>query len=226
MEDFVCKIKGFAKNHHKSDSSGHSFLHIKRVYDMAMLIASDYPQADLLILQLAALLHDVDDYKLRDGKDALVPSYLKSLGLNTDLIDKVLNTIDCASYSENLEHKAEDIPLEAKILADADRLDVVGAVGIIRTVLYGVKVGEPLFLPEYFPNYHLTKEEYRDASRKEAHGIAHLFEKALELSFYTDKGREEGERRKCFLRTFLRQFFTETGNIDWIAFMDKQYPEE
>ena len=79
MSGIVEKALIFAKACHDGDSSGHDFEHIRRVLTNAEKIAAETPEADVEIVRLAAILHDVDDYKLNNG-EARADGFLREAG--------------------------------------------------------------------------------------------------------------------------------------------------
>lgn len=90
----------FVKKTFQDDRSGHDYFHTLRVYRMAANIASQ-EHADLLTVQLAALLHDVDDIKLSPethaNKDRAV-SFLRSHGVPDPMIHSICAIIDQVSF--------------------------------------------------------------------------------------------------------------------------------
>ena len=128
----------------KDDNTGHGFDHVMRVYNNAIQIAlfEGMTDIDLEVLCLGALLHDVDDPKLFDTKDNYnARKFLNSQkDLNPNKIDKIIEVINGVSFSKNKDKKPKTT--EAAIVQDADRLDAIGAIGIMRAVSYSVTHGK------------------------------------------------------------------------------------
>ena len=127
----------FVKKTFNDDFSGHDYFHTLRVYKMATKIA-EQENAILTIVQLAALLHDVDDIKLSPetyaNKDRAV-TFLRDHDIAEEMIKTICNIIDEISFKGTDTITPETI--EGKCVQDADRLDAIGAVGIARTFAYG-----------------------------------------------------------------------------------------
>jgi|TARA_B100002003_G_C14002379_1_gene483863 uncharacterized protein len=117
----------------------HSFKHTERVYNLAMKIAKN-EKVDLEILKAAVLLHDVARLKevnkeiechAEEGSK-MASSILKKHKFPYDKIDDVIHCIKVHRKLRMIEPKT----IEAKILQDADRLDITGAIGIMRIASY------------------------------------------------------------------------------------------
>ena len=104
-----------------------------RVYRLAIQIA-EQENADMLIVQLAALLHDVDDVKLsletHETKRNAV-RFMKNSGVDDKVIASVCKIIDEVSFA-GIDSVVPST-IEGKCVQDADRLDAMGAIGIART---------------------------------------------------------------------------------------------
>src|SRR5688572_20595204 len=116
------------------EGSGHDWFHIERVRRTALAIAAE-EQADPFVTELAALLHDVADWKFSGGDHEAGPrqarQWLQSLGAPPDCIAQV-----CVIISE-LSFKGAGVETPMQTLAgqcvqDADRLDAIGAIGVAR----------------------------------------------------------------------------------------------
>lgn len=215
MNATIKKTYDFAFLIHNGEKSGHDFRHIERVFDMCLFLAQDYPNTDLEMLQISALLHDVDDYKLNSKGVDRVGEFLRTLCFNEEKINRVKKIISLSSFSngmgKDMRELSAALPIEAKMLSDSDKLDAMGAEGIIRTFNYGNKVGQPVFLPDCLPRKNLTIEDYRSDKRNDAHSIAHFFDKLLKLKdmMFTEKAKIMAQQRHEFMLSFLREFFTE-----------------
>lgn len=120
MEVILQDTQDFARQYYASDHSGHDFSHIQRVYSNACELLKSYPEANAFVVKMAALLHDVDDYKMHtDGQVTL--RYLQQAKVDPELIAQILRIIGCISFSKSGSHPSFD-DLESKILSDADKL--------------------------------------------------------------------------------------------------------
>lgn len=189
------KAMDFARSVFAGDASGHDFDHTLRVYHMATRLALE-EGADLQIVQLAALLHDVDDRKLSpetyEGKLRAV-SFLKENGVNEEKIAEIVDIISRISFSAQLPPPES---IEGKCVRDADRLDAMGAIGIARTFAFGGSRGRRLHDPD---------------GRDPESSVQHFYDKLLLLkdSMNTATGNRLAEERDGFMRRFLEQFYGE-----------------
>lgn len=191
----INKAMEFAKAIFAGDASGHDFDHTLRVYHTATRLAIE-EGADLQIVQLAALLHDVDDRKLSpetyEGKLRAV-SFLRENGIEEEKISKIVDIISRISFSAQLPPPES---IEGKCVQDADRLDAMGAIGIARTFAFGGSRGRRMHDP--------------DGVDKNA-SIQHFYDKLLRLkdTMHTATGRRLAEERDRYMRQFLEQFYCE-----------------
>ena len=198
----------YVKNAFKDDHSGHDAFHTLRVYKMAMRIAQR-ENADLTTVQLAALLHDVDDVKLSPettaNKDRAV-AFLREHSVSEDRIKTICGIIDEVSFkgTDSVVPKT----IEGQCVQDADRLDAIGAIGIARAFAYGGSHHRVMHDPDIEPKMHMTAEEYR---HHEATTINHFYEKLLMLSemMNTATAKEIAKRREDYMRAYLSEFLDE-----------------
>ncbi len=135
-----------------SARGSHDWDHTERVLELCLRIGRR-EKADLEVLRLAAVLHDIG----REEEDksggtlchgargaALAAEILKRHGIEKETIARVVHCI--AAHRFRGRHRPET--LEAKILFDADKLDSIGAVGIGRAFLFAGEVGARLHDPD------------------------------------------------------------------------------
>ncbi|WP_379133991.1 HD domain-containing protein [Paenibacillus sp. sgz500958] len=195
-----------------ADTTGHDWWHSDRVRNTAGVIA-EMENADRLVCELAALLHDVADEKLNDSKEAgldKVSGWLSSHLDNQEQTSHIMNIIGTMSYSGGGGQPMAT--LEGRVVQDADRLDALGAVGIARVFAFSGAKGRPLHIPGLPPRDESLKEEYRDYSKGTA--VNHFYEKLLKLkdSMNTSYGRTIAEERHAFMLSYLEQFYKEWGS--------------
>jgi len=200
-----------------SAEAGHDFAHAERVWQNAQLIAED-EAVDLLVVELAALLHDVADAKFHDGDEevgaTIADEFLQGLDVLPSISSHVCQIIRHMSFKGGNEISAFN-SREMQVVQDADRLDAIGAIGIARAFNYGGFKGRPFFDPSIIPNLGMDKITYRKSTSPT---INHFFEKLLILKdrMHTVKGTEMAEVRHSFLLEFLDRFFDEVGcNREW-----------
>lgn len=204
------KTKEFVKKTLEKDGSGHDFWHIYRVWKMAKRIAEE-EKADLFTVELAALLHDIADWKYHDGDLSVGPKvareFLESINADEKTIAHVCDIIGSVSY-KGAGVKGIMKTLEGKIVQDADRLDAIGAIGIGRTFMYSGNKGQPMHIPGKMPVMHQSAEEYIKGNTTT---INHFHEKLLLLKdrMNTKAARKIAEGRHRYMEEFLDKFMKE-----------------
>ncbi len=192
----------------EQDASGHDWWHIHRVWQLAINIAK-HEKADLFLVEMAALLHDLDDWKLKAQHDKTERSrqWMEKLGIENKVIDQVEAIIAEVSF-KGAGVDTTPQSLEAQVVQDADRLDAIGAIGIARTFAYGGNKNRQIYDPEIKPEYHIDFESYKKTN---APTINHFYEKLLLLKdrINTNYGKKLAEERHKFMKLYLDQFFKE-----------------
>lgn len=209
----------------KDERSGHDWEHIRRVLCNAKTIAACEPAADRTLVDLAALLHDVDDPKVtgkpRGASSENATVFLCDAGADENLVAKVRDVIKGIGYRSSLSGNGPQT-LEQKIVSDADKLDAMGAIGIARCFVFTGKSGRPMFAPDIRPRAHLDAAAYADMCRADNTGINHFFDKLLKLKDHmaTETGRRMASDRNETMIRFLKDFFEEQGENDWVTYLD------
>lgn len=189
---------------------GHDWWHIYRVWQQARHIAAE-ENADMLVVELAALLHDIADPKFHNGDETIGPAkaaaFMQSQAVPEEIAGHVVNIIRYMSFKNALE-KQVFTSLEMNVVQDADRLDAMGAIGIARAFNYGGFKNRALYDPAIPPNLNMTKEAYKHSS---APTINHFYEKLLLLKdlMNTATGRRLAAERHAYMETFLERFYKE-----------------
>lgn len=172
----------------EKNDPAHDRCHIQRVLAIVDLLLEKYPQADPFLTRMLALLHDMNDDKL--SSDLGIPAvedFLQKVGLLQEEIRFLAAGMGKISFRK-YPKLPEEIPLEIRIVQDADRIDAMGAVGIARTFAYGGANGRSL-----------------------SESLAHFDEKLLLLYdlLSTEEGKILAKPRHDFLLTFYKQFYEE-----------------
>ena len=192
------------------DGSGHDWWHVYRVWSIAKKIAQK-ENADQTIVELAALLHDIADWKFNDGDESAGPrqvaAWLNKNGVDPGLVDEVCEIISTLSY-KGAGVATPMRTIEGKIVQDADRLDAIGAVGIARTFAYGGNKNRLMYHPEESPVMHESFEHYKN---NKGHTINHFHEKLLLLKdrMNTESAKNLAEQRHLFMENYLDRFHKE-----------------
>ena len=192
------------------DDLAHGWEHVKRVYMLAMSIA-EQEGANRFIAGMAALLHDLGrlshdtgmhhaDVSTRLAAELLVPYQLAP-----ETQEAILHAITAHSFSRGLE----PYTLEAGIVRDADRLDSLGAIGILRWAITGTMRRKP-GTQAYHPDDPFAEQHSPDDS---AYMLDHFFTKLLKLpdGMITKTGRKMAEQRVAFMREYLDELREELG---------------
>lgn len=186
--------------------SHHDKSHVERVYNLAVRIAKE-EKADLDVVKAAALLHDIARAMEDEGKIAdhategakMARKVLEEVNFPKEKIDKVIHCIKAHRFKKGVEAKS----LEAKILQDADRLDIIGAIGLARVFTRGGWGNIPIYDPSIPP-----KKKY---DGKSLSSVNHIYEKILKAkdTINTKTAKEIAEERHKFVERFLERFFKE-----------------
>ncbi|MFZ4707229.1 MAG: HD domain-containing protein [Bacteroidales bacterium] len=208
--DIITQTIAFVKYELAEAEGGHDWWHVYRVWKTSLEIAKT-ETADLVVVQLAALLHDIADSKFHSGDETIGPAkagqFLKSIHVDQLIIEHVLNIIENISFKGG-NFKQTFSSVELDIVQDADRLDAIGAIGIARAFNYGGFKNRPLYNPDIAPELNMTKDEYKNTS---APTINHFYEKLLLLKdrMNTSAGKIMAQNRHEFMLLYLQQFYLE-----------------
>ena len=211
--DKVVVIKGtqkYVKKALEGESSGHDWWHVYRVWKNAIHIGTQ-EKVDLYIVQLAALLHDIADWKFHKGDESIGPKlareWLKKLQVEEEDVSHVCTIIGDISF-KGAGEKSKMKSREGEVVQDADRLDAIGAIGIARAFAYGGHKEREIYNPNIKPQKHSSFEEYK---KSESPTINHFYEKLLLLKglMNTKTAKVIAEERHKFMEEFLERFFKE-----------------
>lgn len=185
----------------------HDFAHIERVLSSCRKLGATV-EANFETLLPAALLHDIVNVP-KNHPDRKVASQraaeharvlLKDFGYNDDECAVIGQVILEHSFSRGLAPSS----LESAVLQDADRLDAIGAIGVLRVATCGTKMGSAYYnLAEPIAK----KRTLDDRSFMLDHFEVKLFKLADGMN--TEAGKIEGRRRADFMRVFVNQLLSE-----------------
>jgi uncharacterized protein len=211
-EEIINKTEDYVKSILLEESSGHDWWHIYRVWKLAKSIA-EKEKADLFIVELAALLHDIADWKFTNGDEEVGPKlareWLEPLGVEKKDIDHITEIIKDLSY-KGAKVQTSMKTLEGKVVQDADRLDAMGAIGIARCFAYGGHKGREIYNPEIKPQLHDSADAYKN---NKSPSINHFYEKLLLLKdlINTESAKAIAQKRHEFMEFFLVEFYKEVS---------------
>jgi len=204
--------------------SAHEIEHVMRVYNRCLHLAKYESDIDLDVLKTAALLHDIA--RVKEFKDPtgtidhavlgaeMAADVLRKIGYLEEKISRVKHCIAAHRYRRRIEPKTK----EAKILFDADKLDVLGAIGVARSFMvagqYAQKIYVDIPIEEYLrSNVVGEKAEGRvkDISKHAPNLEFEVKFKHISERLYTQKAKEIAEERLQFMRNFFERLKMEIG---------------
>lgn len=203
------EVKKRVQKELQGETTGHDWWHVYRVWKMAKRIAKEERLAlDMFVIELAALLHDIADWKFYKEKSqsSKIREVLLGLKIDRKVSKKIIDIAQNISFKgAGVTSKMESI--EGKIVQDADRLDALGAIGIARAFAYGGYKHRSIYEPEKKPIHHKSFEEYKRGTTT----INHFYEKLLLLKdrVNTKTAKKIAEARHRFMEKFLKRFFRE-----------------
>ena len=195
LEDFISdpesielieRTKEYARHFFEREGT-HGFSHVERVFNLCLHIGKE-EEADLEVLALASLLHDVarplesagrvEDHAVEGAR--IARHFLRSIGYPEEKVKEVAHAIEAHRFSRGPEPET----LEAKILSDADKLDAIGAIGVARVFMYSGEHGRSI-----------------------EDSLAHFEEKILKLKdlMYTKTAKRLAEERHRFTVEFIER---------------------
>ncbi len=185
-------------------NSCHDFDHSKRVLNIALSIG-EKENADLNIIKISALLHDIGRQKQDESKGKfchaeegakMAREILEEFGLDKDLINSVVHCIETHRFRKG----NPPLTKEAKVIYDADKLDGIGAIGILRATSFsgflGAKVHNPHVDIETTLEYGNEDSAYREYLVK----LVKVKNKML-----TEEGKKLAEERDKFMHLFFNR---------------------
>lgn len=203
MENYE-KVKNFVRAEMSQDRSGHGYNHAFRVFSNAEKILRKEKGNEKVVLT-SALIHDCVDKKLFasvDDQIEKVKKFLKGLHYTSKEIDEIIYIISHISWNNGQNAKLDS--LNAMIVRDADRLDAIGAIGIIRTIEYGDSIGRPFYDDENIG----ADGKFNKITNTT---LSHFYEKLLLLKdlMHTKTAKKMALKRHKFMEKFLDQFYDE-----------------
>ncbi len=205
------------------ENSGHNMDHINRVVNLSQKFAKK-ENAQIDIVTLIALLHDVDDYKIFGSTNAKNLTNAKKImnecNIAKNIQDKVCLELNSIGFNKRLKGITPKT-VEGQVVSDADMCDAIGAGGILRVFMYHQKHNSPFFDKNIFPTKNITAGNYKTCASS---GVCHIFEKILKLKNYmlTKSGKEEAEFRTRIVVDFLYHYFTEENALEWLDYLNKE----
>jgi len=228
LSDTIRKIENRVKTLFAQEGTGHDWHHINRVRNTALKIAqaensakastsedAKAEGADLFLVELAALLHDIADHKFHNHDLSVGPERAREIVLKETHDSKLADQIATIVSEVSFKGAGVETPVsspEAAVVQDADRLDALGAIGIARAFAYGGHKNRPIYDPEVQSTLH---DNFEDYAKKGSHTINHFYEKLLLLKdrMNTNTGKKLAAERHRFMEEYLEQFYAEWKGV-------------
>lgn len=205
----VENTKIFIKDEFCGEGSGHDWFHIERVYKNALYLLEQENAGDEFIIKMAALLHDVDDWKF--SKDNMtdtsrIENFLISQNVDKNDMKKITDIIKTLSFKGGVVDSTQHT-IEGMIVQDADRLDSIGAIGIARAFTYGGYKNNLIYDPDIEVKEFKSLEDVKEKNTT----INHFYEKLLKLKnlMNTESAKKIAQQRHDYMENFLAQFYNE-----------------
>jgi uncharacterized protein len=209
-KEIIQQALAFAKVQLSKDTTGHDDWHAIRVWKLAKKIALN-ETCNQFVVELAAILHDIDDWKFNGGDlnrgGDVAREFLLKLGVDCIIADNVAAIITEISF-KGANVKTPQLSIEAQIVQDADRLDAIGAIGIARAFSCGNAFKQKIHDSSIEPKLHDSFEQYK---QKKTTSINHFYEKLLLLKdrLHTTTAKTMAKEKHQFMESFLKQFHLE-----------------
>jgi uncharacterized protein len=218
MEKRYQTLKIIVEKEMQEAGSAHDIDHVMRVYNLCLYLARDEPHVDYDVLKISVLLHDVA--RVKEDKDdsgntdhavlsaEMAEEILRELDYSERKIGQVKHCIATHRFRSDNEPKTK----EAKILFDADKLDVIGAIGVARCFIIAGQFGERIHSSVPIDDY--IKENLVDGKRNgrikttSKHAPNIEFEtkfKYIPDKLYTLKAKELAKQRIKYMEHFFER---------------------
>ncbi|OQR96908.1 hypothetical protein THRCLA_07125 [Thraustotheca clavata] len=213
-DPLIQKTAEFVQTALASNDASHDWNHIERVWRMSVRLASEEKVERMDCVVLAALLHDIDDWKYTgSNSNERANNFLLSQNVDAEKIDFILKIIKGVGFKEELSASNTPIFPELACVQDADRLDAIGALGIARCLTYGGHKKRVLYDVNSPPILNMDKDAYM--KHKDGATINHFYEKLFKLKdmMKTNAGRRIAQERHAYMEEFLNMVHIINGEI-------------
>ena len=198
------------------DKSGHSIDHLERTLKYATFLQSK-EGGDLLVISISAFIHDIhrimsdelNRYVSPEESLPVVEEFIADIKITEDQKNHILHAIKHhEEYNFSSGKKVTDI--ESKILQDADNLDAIGAIGLVRVLKYGINYN----LLEYDPKTPLYNNDFVEGVR-DASTIHHIYNKLMRLgdNMNTKTAKKISKNKTKLLKDFVDMYVQEFNGV-------------
>ncbi|KFH64225.1 hypothetical protein MVEG_10050 [Podila verticillata NRRL 6337] len=169
----------------------HDWLHVDRVRRQALKIAKEESlngkKVDVELVELAALFHDIGDAKFHKegqptGREVVMAFLSRHSYAKADEVAKIVENVSFRKELAGIKNEWAENSIELHIVQDADKLDAIGAFGIMRCAAYSGYKNRPLYDPAEKAQLNMTYEQYQAQTKANAGcAISHFHEKLFRL---------------------------------------------
>lgn len=208
----------------KLTCSAHNLDHVFRVYKLCLLLSKYEKDVDLEVLIPAALLHDIARVEESEDKTGEIDHAVLGSEIAEDILIKLkyeeekIKKIKHCIIAHRFRTGNEPKTIEAKILFDSDKLDVIGACGIARTFMLAGQFGQRLTVNESLNDYLRTNTaqngRLKDVSKHTPFIEYEVKFKKIPSKLYTKKAKEIGEKRLKFMKEYFNRLKLEIEGIE------------
>ncbi len=198
----IKQIKEYAEKHFKNLGPSHDWSHVQRVFQTAVNIAKR-EKANVGLVKVAVYLHDIGRQSLKEGSydhavagAKIVKKILRKYNFTGKQIEGICHCVETHRFRNNKKPETK----EAKCLFDADKLDVLGALGIARSYIY---LGETRNCVLY-----LKPRKRKSSSKKTTNSVQEEYEvkyKHMPEQMMTKTGKLIAKKRLKYMQNFLKR---------------------
>ena len=223
-DSILASVWEVADSYYPKDDWAHGRSHIERVLRMAKKIGKR-EGADLEVVELAAILHDIFENKeahsntggfrheIEGSKEA------RKILTRLELADRTVDAVcHCIESHRKRSGRIEPRTIEAKCFFDADKLDCIGAIGIVRSAFISFGHGQEFYREEKDLEDYKSRNIRRDGTIIDYAKHSSNLEYALSLKevakrMYTETGKRLARERAVFMDEFYSRFGREMKGI-------------
>ncbi|WJQ81077.1 HD domain-containing protein [Brevibacillus brevis] len=179
----------------------HDWQHNLRVMAMCERIGCE-EGADMEVLRLAALLHDIGRAEERHTGECHAEISARLAGewlAERSMTEAFISRVQSAILAHRFRKERPPHTLEEKVLFDADKLDSIGAIGVARVFAYTGVIGQPIQSDD--PNQHTPYKEYTWKLQR------------IKDKLFTMTAQKIAEDRHRFMTMFFEQWEWEVKGI-------------
>ncbi len=204
-KEFYDKLREMIKPYFEGTNTCHDFDHVERVYNLALQLSEKDEEINKDIVKLAVLLHDIARKEQDKSKGKIchvsrgaeiAKEILEGLKIKEELVKEVIHCIETHSFRKDNFPKTK----EARILYDADKLDSIGAIGILRSASFGGSVGARIHNPEIKPSFKTCYTKQDSAYHEYVIKLSKIKNKML-----TKEGKKIAEQRHDYMKNFFNR---------------------